>query len=309
MRIDGNFVLAVHHVENDAGSLAAHSGQRFERFTIVGHFAAVAVEDLLGEANEIPGLHVVQANRLQIRLHALDTQFRNRRGRVCHRKQFAGCGVDAFVSRVRRKHYGHEKLKCGVIEQFRGGVRVGSLQPTKDGAATRGIHIVFSLAGALAVCLRAASRAACSSVRRACRTLCAWYRARFMSGVGSRSLPRGSIVIQSTGHGATHNSQPVHIAAITVCVCLREPTMASTGHGGRHLTQPMQRSSSITATSARPSTPLSGLRGNVWRWSKCASAAIVAVPPGGHWFIGAWSLAIASEYGRQPSYPQRVHCV
>jgi hypothetical protein len=101
--------------------------------------------------------------------------------------------------------------------------------------------------------------------------------------------------MQSTGHGATHNSQPVQRSAITVCVRRRAPIIASTGQGGRHLMHPMHRASSITATNAGPSTPLSGLRGSASRWSRLANAAIVAEPPGGHWLICAVPLAMASE--------------
>ena len=42
-----------------------------------------------------------------------------------------------------------------------------------------------------------------------------------------------SIVMQSTGHGVTHNSQPVHSCAITVCISWWAPTIASTGQARR----------------------------------------------------------------------------
>ena len=65
----------------------------------------------------------------------------------------------------------------------------------------------------------------------------------------ARSAGRSSM--QSTGHGGKQSSQPVHCAAITVCICRGAPTMASTGQAGRQRAQPMQRSSSIHATCAR----------------------------------------------------------
>ena len=173
MGIDGNFVLAVHHVQNNAGGFAANAGQRLERVTGVGHFAVVLVHYLLREANEVLGLHVVQANGLQVRLHAFDTQFGDRRGCVGNREQLAGCGVDRLVGCMRRKHDRYEQLKRRVVEQFRGGMWVGSLQSAKDGSTTGGIHVVFSGADARAVILREASNAACSSARRICRSLCA----------------------------------------------------------------------------------------------------------------------------------------
>jgi len=42
-----------------------------------------------------------------------------------------------------------------------------------------------------------------------------------------------SIEMQSTGHGATQSSQPVHSCAITVCISWWAPTMASTGQAAR----------------------------------------------------------------------------
>src|SRR5450759_3764359 len=49
-----------------------------------------------------------------------------------------------------------------------------------------------------------------------------------------------SMLMQSTGQGATHNSQPVHSAAMMVCICLAAPAMASTGQAWMHSVQPMQ---------------------------------------------------------------------
>ena len=55
------------------------------------------------------------------------------------------------------------------------------------------------------------------------------------------------ISIQSTGHGATHNLQPVQKLAITECMCLAAPIIASNGQAVIHRVQPIQRSSLITA--------------------------------------------------------------
>ncbi len=55
--------------------------------------------------------------------------------------------------------------------------------------------------------------------------------------------------MQSTGQGGMHSSQPLHSAAITVCICFAAPRMASTGQASTHLKQPMHSVSSITATS------------------------------------------------------------
>lgn len=108
--------------------------------------------------------------------------------------------------------------------------------------------------------------------------------ARAYSGQGSAAgaTPTGTIVMQFTGHGGRHSSQPEHSFAITVCISLRAPRMASTGQASRHLRQPMQRASSITARArglCKPKRGLSGL-GAVCR--SAASAWIVTPSPGGH---------------------------
>ena len=49
------------------------------------------------------------------------------------------------------------------------------------------------------------------------------------SGPGHGQAGAGRITMQSTGQGGMHNSQPVHCAAMTVCMKRDAPTMASTG--------------------------------------------------------------------------------
>ena len=61
--------------------------------------------------------------------------------------------------------------------------------------------------------------------------------------------------MQSTGQGGRQSSQPVHSAAITVCMRFAAPTIASTGQAWMHFVQPMQTSSSMTATIGGASTP------------------------------------------------------
>jgi hypothetical protein len=50
------------------------------------------------------------------------------------------------------------------------------------------------------------------------------------SGLSHGQADAGRITMQSTGQGGMHNSQPVHCAAMTVCMKRDAPTMASTGH-------------------------------------------------------------------------------
>ena len=90
------------------------------------------------------------------------------------------------------------------------------------------------------------------------------------------------MLMQSTGHGATHRSQPVHSDAIMVCISLVAPAIASTGQAGKHSVQPMQRCSSMNATALGLITPFSALSGLASTPSNCASWRIPSSPPGGH---------------------------
>ena len=67
-------------------------------------------------------------------------------------------------------------------------------------------------------------------------------------GQAARDGSAVTIVMQSTGQGGRHSSQPVQRSAITVCMRFCAPTIASTGQAGRQRAQPMQRASSISAT-------------------------------------------------------------
>ena len=51
--------------------------------------------------------------------------------------------------------------------------------------------------------------------------------------VGRRCHDNGLIVMQSTGQGATHSSQPVHSLSMTVCMNCGAPMLASTGQALR----------------------------------------------------------------------------
>src|SRR5262249_54564007 len=111
MGVDGDLRLAEYHVENDVGGLPPDTGQCFELGTRRGNLAAVPVDELLREADEILRLRVVQAYRLDVRLDTLDTEGRDRRGRIGHRKEVARRGVDSTVSGVCGEHHGDQQLE------------------------------------------------------------------------------------------------------------------------------------------------------------------------------------------------------
>jgi hypothetical protein len=126
---------------------------------------------------------------------------------------------------------------------------------------------------------------------------------------GAQSRPAGCSAMQSTGHGATHNSHPEHNDGSTVCMRFCAPRIASTGHAAMHSVQPMHAASSTTATSSGPCAPHAGSSGRAVRPVSAARATMTASPPGGHRLMSAAPVATASAYGRHAAYPQRVHCV
>src|SRR5512139_3026390 len=119
----------------------------------------------------------------------------------------------------------------------------------------------------------------------------------------------GTMLMQSTGQGATHSSQPVHSAATMVCICLAAPTMASTGQACRHRVQPMQVFSSMKATDLGLGAAVSSPNGLNSTPSRSASLWMPSSPPGGQRLMSAAPLAIASAYGLQPGKPHWPHCV
>jgi len=74
VRVDGDFDLPEHHIENDAGRLSADARQGLERVAVRGNLTAVLLDELLTQADEVLGLHVVQADGLQIFLHPVDAE-------------------------------------------------------------------------------------------------------------------------------------------------------------------------------------------------------------------------------------------
>ena len=64
MGVDRNGFLAEGLVEHDIGGLAPDPGQRFERGAVMGHLAAMTLDQLLRHDDDIPGLVAEQADRL-----------------------------------------------------------------------------------------------------------------------------------------------------------------------------------------------------------------------------------------------------
>src|SRR6185312_2558080 len=104
--VDGDLGLAEDDVENDVGGFAADAGERLERVAVGGDFAAVELDQHAAEADQVLGFGVVEADALEVGLHAFLAQRQDGYGGVGDGKELAGRGVDALVGRVGGEHDG-----------------------------------------------------------------------------------------------------------------------------------------------------------------------------------------------------------
>ncbi len=100
--------------------------------------------------------------------------------------------------------------------------------------------------------------------------------------------------MQSMGHGGRHKPQPVHRAAITLCMVLAAPTMASVGQAGVHSAQPMHSASTMRATERGIGAGTPAANGLAGARNALASSCTVTSPPGGQRFKSARPAAMAS---------------
>jgi hypothetical protein len=62
MRVDRHGRLAERGVEHDVGRLAAHAGQRFQRFAVVRHLASMVFDQQPAERDNVFGFRIEQAD-------------------------------------------------------------------------------------------------------------------------------------------------------------------------------------------------------------------------------------------------------
>src|SRR5438105_10298152 len=72
--VDRDLGLAEHHVEDDIGGLATHAGQRLERGAVAGKAAAVALDQLSAQADEVLRLGVVEPDAADVGLYNTKSQ-------------------------------------------------------------------------------------------------------------------------------------------------------------------------------------------------------------------------------------------
>src|SRR3546814_11640231 len=90
VRIDGDGMFAERGVEHDVRRLATDARQRFERFAIPWYFAAVQVQSLSTQADDVLRLGLIQADGLDVFLQPSFAQRRDLLRRVGPREPFPG---------------------------------------------------------------------------------------------------------------------------------------------------------------------------------------------------------------------------
>ncbi|GAA4716112.1 hypothetical protein GCM10023325_10570 [Sphingomonas lutea] len=121
VRINRERFLPKGGVEHDIGGLAPDAGQRLQFVAGPRNRAAVVADQRLRQSDDVLGLGVEQADRLDRLAQVLLAKFHHLLGRVDAGEERAGCDVDAGIGRLRRHHHGDEQLVR--IVRFKLGLR------------------------------------------------------------------------------------------------------------------------------------------------------------------------------------------
>ena len=105
-------------VEDHIGRLAADAGEGFEGFPIVGDFAAVLVEENLGEGKDVLGLTAIEADGFDQFGDLFNAQGDHGGGRGGEFEEALGGLVDAGIGGLGREDYGHKQGKGVDIVEF-----------------------------------------------------------------------------------------------------------------------------------------------------------------------------------------------
>ena len=129
--VDRDGRLAERDVEHDIGGLAADAGQLLQRLARGRHLAAVIVDQLLRERDDVLGLGVEQADGLDEVAHLGLAELHHLLRCVGSGEQRGGRLVDTGVGGLRRQHHGDEQrvgidvLKLGLR------LRIGGLEASE----------------------------------------------------------------------------------------------------------------------------------------------------------------------------------
>ena len=129
MRVDREGLLPEGGVEHHIGGLAPDPRQALERGAILGHFAAIVVDQHLRQRDDVLGLGVEQADRLDVLFQPLFAQLQHLLRRIDLGEQGAGRLVDADIGRLRRQRDRDDQRIGVAIFQLGLGMRVRLRQP------------------------------------------------------------------------------------------------------------------------------------------------------------------------------------
>ncbi|MNF83553.1 hypothetical protein D3C84_658780 [compost metagenome] len=140
MRVHGHGQLAERSIEHHVGSLAADTRQRFQLFTGLRHFPAMAFHQQAAGFDYIFCLAVEQADGLDVLGQTFHAQGVNRLRRIGHRVEFCGGFIDADIGRLCRENHRDQQFEWRGVGQFGLRLRVVFMQPAENFQTFCGIH-------------------------------------------------------------------------------------------------------------------------------------------------------------------------
>jgi len=115
--IDGERLLAPSGVEDDIGGLAPDPGQRLQGSAVARDFPAMIADQRLRQRDDVPGLGVEQADRLDRLAQRLLPQREHVRWLGDASEQRPGSDIDADIGRLRRQRdRDQERIGVGELE-------------------------------------------------------------------------------------------------------------------------------------------------------------------------------------------------
>jgi hypothetical protein len=130
--VDGEGFLAECGVEDDVGGLAADAGQFLQLVPRAGNLAAKPIDQGLAQRNDVLGLGVEQANRLDRFAQTILAEINHLAGSLDALEERTGRDIHARVGRLSRQNDRDEQLVGIPRLQLRGGGRVRFRQTPEE---------------------------------------------------------------------------------------------------------------------------------------------------------------------------------
>ena len=125
VRIHRHRAFAERDIQHDVRGLAADARQLLQCLAIARYFAAVPLDQLARQLDDVAGLALPEADRADVLRHAIDAETHHRLGRRGFGEQRLGRAVDRHVGGLRRQHDGDQQRE-GIDEgQFAARIGVG----------------------------------------------------------------------------------------------------------------------------------------------------------------------------------------